>query len=498
MRVKVYPTDNLYLDIRDKVSRELLLEDGYTVLDSYEKDLELLQEANDLANDIAYRQQKEETLDETKFSQYQLEGEKENYKEVLVTLPVEVKELPSGYKSEKTAWDTYQIKDDKGNVVSESGGLAKATIDALAIINKSKGSMSYIGGHFSEPNILVHLRMNTRTDADGKKVLFLEEVQSDWGQTGKKEGFITKENEAKLKELQDEAAKTRLEFENIENELDRQYEAKKKYGESRAELKERDKEFMALAKKYHPAEMAAFEARRAFDLFQVENRSEVPYAPFVMDTNDWTKLGLKVALKEAVAQGVDKIAWTTGTQQFDRWGTEKIDWVANKKLSPLEKTQFDLLDYKVKSQTATQSEKEKRNELGRRNQGGFVVNIQEQFGGTAFEGMNVDEKALTEKGILVETKEDLKAVIDRALSREKNEAERQKLTDRIWDRMQKEDSGTSLRCAFANLNIMGVQGLPLLNRCLHGDLVGPDFFNSCLSSKPSRHHFQFPLSLHLG
>ena len=31
--------------------------------------------------------------------------------------------------------------------------------------------------------------MNTRTDAEGNKVLFLEEVQSDWGQQGKKEGF---------------------------------------------------------------------------------------------------------------------------------------------------------------------------------------------------------------------------------------------------------------------------------------------------------------------
>ena len=43
--------------------------------------------------------------------------------------------------------------------------------------------------HWDEPSILVHLRMNTRTDAEGNKVLFLEEVQSDWGQTGKKEGF---------------------------------------------------------------------------------------------------------------------------------------------------------------------------------------------------------------------------------------------------------------------------------------------------------------------
>ena len=49
--------------------------------------------------------------------------------------------------------------------------------------------------HFDEPNILVHLRMNTRTDADGNKVLFLEEVQSDWGQTGKKEGFEIKEED---------------------------------------------------------------------------------------------------------------------------------------------------------------------------------------------------------------------------------------------------------------------------------------------------------------
>ena len=31
--------------------------------------------------------------------------------------------------------------------------------------------------------------MNDRTDADGNKVLFIEEVQSDWGQEGKKKGF---------------------------------------------------------------------------------------------------------------------------------------------------------------------------------------------------------------------------------------------------------------------------------------------------------------------
>ena len=60
---------------------------------------------------------------------------------------------------------------------------------------------------------------------------------------------------------------------------------------------------------------------------------EIPEAPFITDTNAWTKLGLKVALKEAVAQGIDKIAWTTGEQQNDRYDLSKqvdeIGWQKN-------------------------------------------------------------------------------------------------------------------------------------------------------------------------
>jgi hypothetical protein len=37
-------------------------------------------------------------------------------------------------------------------------------------------------GHYPTPNIVVHVRFNERTMADGNKVLFLEEIQSDWAQ----------------------------------------------------------------------------------------------------------------------------------------------------------------------------------------------------------------------------------------------------------------------------------------------------------------------------
>lgn len=49
----------------------------------------------------------------------------------------------------------------------------------------------------------------------------------------------------------------------------------------------------------------------------------IPEAPFITDTNNTVKLGLKFALQEAVRQGVDKIAWTTGEQQNARYDLSK-------------------------------------------------------------------------------------------------------------------------------------------------------------------------------
>jgi hypothetical protein len=46
---------------------------------------------------------------------------------------------------------------------------------------EARGSQ-YKSPHFDEPNVLAHVRFNDRT-IDGKKTLFIEEVQSDWGQS---------------------------------------------------------------------------------------------------------------------------------------------------------------------------------------------------------------------------------------------------------------------------------------------------------------------------
>lgn len=201
----------------------------------------------------------------TKFTSYQLEGEKENYKEMLVVLPPKL--------IDKNQFDTFsQIEEAKKQ-------------DQLSQFKSS---------HFDEPNILVHLRMNTRTDAQGNKVLFLEEVQSDWGQKGKKDGFKNTEYEDFINEL-----KSKYSYENGKFKVS-------EIGEENADKLER--------------------------LQREANVKITPQAPFVTDTNAWVKLGLKVALKEAVKQGVDKIAWTTGEQQNERYDLSKqVDLIQYRK-----------------------------------------------------------------------------------------------------------------------------------------------------------------------
>lgn len=289
MTVNGMDDGKLYLDTgRYYNTREALLRDGYEVKETYEEDVKLLEEAKKIANQQSILQEKQDTLSNTKFAQYQLEGEKENYKEVLVTLP---KKYDSKYnfnevqiKEEGNFWSFF---DKDGELItSYSKRINPTKEDATSTFKQNfrvERGGNFKSSHFEEPNIVVHLRMNTRTDVDGNKVLFLEEIQSDWGQQGKKEGFgggkYTNEDSKRAKELNDKFDKEGLsqtEMTELTN------------------LKRKEKGIIL-----------------------------TPSAPFVMDTNAWTKLGLKVALKEAVKQGIKSIAWTTGEQQNDRYDLSK-------------------------------------------------------------------------------------------------------------------------------------------------------------------------------
>lgn len=179
------------------------------------------------------------------------------------------------------------------------------------------GKDMFKSSHFEESNILVHLRMNTRTDSDGKKVLFLEEVQSDWGQKGKREGFRSEDKELQAK--YDEASIKAKEAEGKLNMAMREYRKNNPGSSINSAIDSGAKDIEDLYNEYN-----RLEDIRLGMLDSVRKLSEgVASAPFVTDTNAWVKLGLKVALKEAVKEGADRIAWTTGEQQNDRYDLRK-------------------------------------------------------------------------------------------------------------------------------------------------------------------------------
>lgn len=50
----------------------------------------------------------------------------------------------------------------------------------------------------------------------------------------------------------------------------------------------------------------------------------LPAGPYVTDTEDWTRLGLHNAIKEAAEKGHHAVTWTNGDEQAKRWGTEGL------------------------------------------------------------------------------------------------------------------------------------------------------------------------------
>jgi hypothetical protein len=137
---------------------------------------------------------------DTKYEGYQLAGG-ENYRELLLTLPIE-ETLTDSEASIKNRFDDYSnklaekyglnplhnlamYKTIKGMTDDEVNTYEALQDDWIRARDKAKG---FTSRHFDEPNVLAHVRFNERI-ANGKKALFIEEVQSDWHQKGRREGY---------------------------------------------------------------------------------------------------------------------------------------------------------------------------------------------------------------------------------------------------------------------------------------------------------------------
>ena len=244
----------------------------------------------------------------TKFAQYQLPGAKEgSYRELLLTLPE---------RRDRAAMRARlkEIADEIADTSPERYAELYAKRAQLSNEFTATDDKSFRSSHYDQANILAHVRFNERTDAEGKKVLFIEEIQSDWAQAGRKQGF----SNGPLAEQPMVAT--------INTSADRPYwEVRTDNGVFVANITD-----PALAPDLATAEQAVARAREL--AAPAVGFSGIPRAPFVDKTDAWLQLALKRMIRYAADNGFDRVAWTTGEQQVQRYkdalqkAVDRIEW----------------------------------------------------------------------------------------------------------------------------------------------------------------------------
>lgn len=234
--------------------------------------------------------------------------------------------------------------------------------------------------HWGRPGVLAHARVQDMTAADGGKVLFVEEIQSDWHNAGQKSGYVPKDRQAAIKQFFDYneymrnrrwTDEDRQILEDLKKEAFPEYKAaQESYARLWAQfnspgairdLRDRIAEtvfqgnteqaetymmglsadsthdslrWLANRHRIPPFEDSAAEVLSDFikrweeaegKMRDAEERifytkvEGVPDAPFSKNYHEYV---MKNLLREAAENGYDYVAWTTGKTQEERWSSD--------------------------------------------------------------------------------------------------------------------------------------------------------------------------------
>ena len=180
--------------------------------------------------------------------------------------------------------------------------------------------------HFPEDqeNILAHVRFSDIVSADGKKILLIDEAQSDVHKQGSKFKYRDKNTDESRKVLREDAS---VKEENLlvqQQELESEFSMLEELELTREltpdEALRFDEVDRLLAQLDNEVE-ALSGVRSPFD--DVEELTEVPVdaVPFKQrKSSGWQQLTMKRSLIEAAKGGYDTLALTTGQQQAARYG----------------------------------------------------------------------------------------------------------------------------------------------------------------------------------
>lgn len=185
--------------------------------------------------------------------------------------------------------------------------------------------VGYKSPHFAPADYLAHARINDRV-IDGKKTLFVEEIQSDLHQVGRRRGYekLSKRQELaralteEREQIADRQIIIHLQEQDIINSIKRR---------NPGAVDERGEDPWGYATPEEQKRILALDKER--DLLNLRDaeldaldraKTAAPDAPF---KKTWHELVFKKLLDKAVREGYEQIAWTSGDIQAARYDLSK-------------------------------------------------------------------------------------------------------------------------------------------------------------------------------
>lgn len=165
-------------------------------------------------------------------------------------------------------------------------------------------------GDAGEGRAVAWVRFGETTDADGKKVLVIDEIQSKRHQEGREKGYVSSEQKERHRKLGEDVKKAEKEYNDYTADL------WNKYKDSSSSVDE------MLSNITEEEGAKVEELRDRYNKLSEEWSKDtlpadaIPDAPF---EKNWHELAMKRMLRYAAENGYDKVAWTKGEQQAERY-----------------------------------------------------------------------------------------------------------------------------------------------------------------------------------
>jgi hypothetical protein len=276
---------------------------------------------------------------ETKFGSYTLPGG-QNYREMLLTLPTE--ESSAEGKMIGRHWSVIKAVPEDAlqpmiQGMANQSGLSPERMLEIAKKARAGGLQQpeeFRSSHWDEPNVVGHVRFNDRVGPNGEKLLHLEELQSDWHQKGRTQGYKEEVSLEKKNAARENTDRARIAANQVLDKLgnlgyDDAFEARQAIIQH-PDWAERwdvpDKDDQAVINAYRKAHFDQL------DLLKKSNAGAVPDAPF---KKTWPELLMKRMVRYAAENGYDGVSWTPGEEQASRYDLSKqLDTIGYQKYQP--------------------------------------------------------------------------------------------------------------------------------------------------------------------